>query len=166
MCFIASLFLFRKWSVFLILLLIAPIAVLENVFATGNSKPFLKTKPGTKSVRIMQWNCQHLPGILEKWDAGKKERASAVSFISDYQPDIICIQDFSLTKGAGLRSNVALFTDTLKYPFYVFNRHFYSPRPWGDSWTGVAIFSRLLIVRSGTVRYPGKKFPETKKRYG
>jgi endonuclease/exonuclease/phosphatase family metal-dependent hydrolase len=158
--FVTAIFISRKIAAFLLLLLLLAIPVMRNVIRPQRPTIFVQNRQPSV-IRIMQWNCQGLPGIVDGWHVGKAERKLAFDFINQYQPDIICIQDFGNTTGKGLRSNIELLTDSLRYPHHIFNRHFFGPRDWGDTWTGIAIFSRLPIVQSGTINYPGKKFPET-----
>ena len=160
-CFIVSLFLFRKWSVFLLILLIIPVTVLKNVFGTEKPRAFLQAKPGSKSIRVMQWNCQGLRGISDYYPKDRWERKQVTNFLQQYKPDIICIQDFSEVEGKDIFSNIALMRDTLNYPYFIFSKHYYYSKSWGNTRIGIAIFSKYPIADSGIIAYPGKQFPES-----
>jgi endonuclease/exonuclease/phosphatase family metal-dependent hydrolase len=150
----------RKVSFLLLLLTIASFPILKNVFAFHLPHSFeLAKKPG--SYRIMQWNCQGLPGISNYNRAWLDRRSKVVQFIQTYQPDIICLQDLGVTIGPGLNSNIALLKDTLHYPYYVFEKHYFSRRSWGNTWIGIAIFSKFPIIDSGYIDYPDKINPES-----
>lgn len=154
--------LFKKRLVaFLLLALLgAGLPVVKNAVAFNSPTKFsLQKQPG--NVRIMQWNCNGLQGFLPGLTEQTKERLKAVRFITKYQPDIICIQDFSDTKAAYVYSNMSLLRDTLGYPYFIYSPHYRTVDPGAITLMGIAIFSRYPIVDSGRLLYPGRKHPET-----
>jgi endonuclease/exonuclease/phosphatase family metal-dependent hydrolase len=152
------LFFRRKTGVLLLLLLIAGLPVMKQVFAFNSQRPFVLLKPA-KDIRIMQWNCRSLPGF--KQDPFFKDRNKAVNFIKKYQPDIICIQDFSEVIAKNVYSNIHLMQDTLAYKYHLYTQHYKSDNVGWKDGVGIAIFSKYPITDSGRLYYPGKINPES-----
>lgn len=132
--------------------------VMSNVWALH---PFAKNwepQQAAGSLRIMQWNCEQLAGIDHGYSPFHPDRFAAVAFIQQAKPDVIVMQDFQNYTSSALRSNLALFRDTLGYPYVHFSPYFSDPRPWGTNEEGVAIFSRKPFVHSGRVQYPNREY--------
>lgn len=152
---------FRKKiiSLLLFLLLCPGWLIMKQVFALHLPSHFKITKKQDE-VRIMQFNCMGFVGVAPYLTEQTNERYQSVSFIKKYNPDIICLQDFSDFRGEGFYSNIDLLKDTLGYRYSIFNRHYISNNLI-RSWMGIAIFSKFPITDSGRLFYPGKIHPET-----
>jgi endonuclease/exonuclease/phosphatase family metal-dependent hydrolase len=157
---ISWVFIRRRSAAILFLLLICGIPVMKNVMALHANQGIKETKlPG--QVRLMQWNCNGLPGYFVYMPELVAERARAVQFIQTYNPDIICIQDFSNTIAVNAKSNIALLQDTLGYRYYLYTEHYKTAIGNYAEGMGIAIFSKIPIIDSGRISYPGKKIPES-----
>lgn len=154
------LFISRRSAVILAMLLAAGLPVMRNVFAMHPNKLFELAKAGG-AVRLMQWNCNGLQGHLDYSQELINERYKAVSFIRQYNPAIICIQDFANTEAEHVRKNIALLRDTLGYRYFIYTQH-YKTVAWNyHEGIGIAIFSKYPITDSGKLFYPHKKIPES-----
>lgn len=149
----------KRIALVLLLLVALGLPIVKNVVAVNRPSTFVQVKkPGV--VRIMQWNCNGLEGS-QRATAAEAERAKAVAFIKKYDPDIICIQDFSETVSLAFHSNTSLLRDSLGFKYYTYNPHFHSNEPWGNSSIGIAIFSKYPVRDSGRLLFPVKNHPET-----
>lgn len=144
----------------LLILLLAGIPVIKNVFALHPSAGFT-TEKKTGSLRIMQWNCNGLQGNLPFSAKLIAERFKAVAFINTYKPDIICMQDFANIIAPHSKDNIALLRDTLGYKYFVYTQHYKTIGKNFLEGIGVSIFSKYPITDSGKVFYPFKKKPES-----
>jgi endonuclease/exonuclease/phosphatase family metal-dependent hydrolase len=150
----------KKTALLLFVLAAAGLPVIKNVVAIHSPATFTQTKK-REYIRIMQWNCNGLQGFLPYAPDQSTERFKIVGFIKKYQPDIICIQDFSETTANGVRSNICLVRDTLGFPYFIYSKHYQSTYSWGGDCIGIAIFSKYPLTDSGRISYPAKKHPET-----
>lgn len=161
LCIFFIVSLWQNWRVpfFIFTLLLCGWPIMRNVLALNKPRGFEVTKkPG--SLRVMQLNCQGFQGEYKGFHHLLEERGKAVAFLRQYQPDIICLQEFSTSAGPEFYSNIALLKDTLGYRYYTFRPYYHYERPWASNWIGNAIFSKYPIADSGSLVYPGKKFPE------
>ncbi|HSC54345.1 MAG TPA: endonuclease/exonuclease/phosphatase family protein [Phnomibacter sp.] len=148
----------KRLGVAVLLLWVAGMPIMKNVIGLHLPKEFVvKKQPGT--LRIVQWNCMHLPGG-EAWKLeGKSERLQAVQYLRKYAPDIVLVQDFTDYAANGVFSNKSLLQDTLGFRYVYFKPYYAEKLPWGEVKEGVAIFSKLPLVDSGFVQYTRKSYP-------
>jgi len=128
-------------------------------FSVGSEIPFLVEKKAA-TLRVMQWNANELSGNHKNRDTDKYNRLRAVQFVQKYQPDVICIDDFSEIISKHNHSNKALLKDTLGYIHQFTVMHAYTPNPYGWVQQGIGIFSKVPFLDSGSLAYPDRNFPE------
>lgn len=128
-------------------------------FSVGMEESFEIDKP-QGALRVMQWNANELSGNQRDLDTGKYGRLRAVEFLQKYQPDVICIQDYSEIISRHNYSNRALLSDTLGYKNAFIEVHSYSLHFYGFVQQGLGIFSKVPFIDSGSVPYEGRDFPE------
>jgi endonuclease/exonuclease/phosphatase family metal-dependent hydrolase len=143
---------------FLLLLWCAGFFIIQHVVALHPPKDFVIAKPAG-SLRIMQWNCMQIAGTDKGVQKYQQERFEAVQWLRKYNPDILTLQDFQNYESEYMRSSIALLRDTLGYRYYYFKPAYVEQTPWGKSNDGVAIFSKLPFIDSGSIQYTGKKYP-------
>jgi endonuclease/exonuclease/phosphatase family metal-dependent hydrolase len=123
------------------------------------SKDYAEEKqPG--ALRVMQWNCKELPGNHIGWKKNKDERKAIETFVLKYRPDVICMEDFAEHIGKKLESNYAFLIDTLGYPYKIFAESSNMNHVFGQTIVGTAIFSKQPFLRSGSLPYTNRPFPE------
>jgi endonuclease/exonuclease/phosphatase family metal-dependent hydrolase len=158
---VAVYFGYRKSKIFgwiLILLWAAGFFIMKNVLAVHIPKEFAISKPAG-SLRIMQWNCMQIAGIDKTIEKHKDKRFEAVQWLRKFKPDILLLQDFQDYKGELLWSSKALLEDTLGYKYSYFKSYYTEEKPWGLVNEGVAIFSKIPLVDSGSIQYTGRSYP-------
>lgn len=154
------LFIRKRSAAILFLLLFCGLPIMKNVFSFQRN-PGIQAGKKSGQLRLMQWNCNSLPGYVAANSGNPNDRKMAIQFITTYQPDIICIQDFSQTITSYANSNIGLMRDTLGYKYYMYAPHYRKIEPGFNESIGIAIFSKIPITDSGKIYYPGKKVPET-----
>jgi endonuclease/exonuclease/phosphatase family metal-dependent hydrolase len=108
----------------------------------------------------MQWNIMGFPGSGKWWDSAKNGRFRAMDFLTRYNPDVICIQDFSETKSRHQFSNISFFTDTLHYPFMHVVEYAHSISKYTVLHHSTIIFSKLPFRQTGSIPYHSGPYPE------
>ncbi len=143
----------------MLLLLLAGIPIMKNCWGMHPAKNWVENKQAN-TLRVMQWNCMDLIGADPNQTQDLPLRSQAVAFIRLHQPDVILIQDFSDYRSDVIHSNIALLQDSLGYRYMSFKPHYEIQKPWGYLKAGVAVFSKMPMVQTGYLPYPGRKFPE------
>jgi endonuclease/exonuclease/phosphatase family metal-dependent hydrolase len=160
--------LYRLWlkshigvAYFLLAIVLAGLQPAAATFSVGWQKEMLEKKPND-ALRIMQWNSNDLPGYDIGWPENKllKNRKKAVDFLHRFQPDIICIQDFSDVIDRRMYSNISLMADTLGYQFFHLAQYGFTIKKYGKISSYSGIFSRQPPVNKGVHRYTNSAFPE------
>jgi len=123
------------------------------------SPPFQWQKKGG-ALRVMQFNTLGPAGIDDFQQTGKKARKAFADSIELYQPDVICLQEFTETRdNENLRSNLSFVRDSLNYPYVLFQPSFYHQEPWGKTAGGLLIASRMPITNRRVSSFSGKDYP-------
>lgn len=149
----------RKIAVAITLLLFTGYAPAYNTFSIGREKPFLPAKK-TGQLRVMQWNAMELPGMHKGWQKDKDERKAFETFMHQYNPDVICIQDYADHLGRRLELNEKFLKDTLGYPYRLFAKSSVSIHVFGKTLVGTAIFSKIPFIGTGILPYSKREIPE------
>lgn len=119
---------------------------LSVVFAAAGIHNFNK-QPNNKALRVVDWNIQGFNGLSSNREAKKHAREDVAECITDFQPDVICLQEFNHGQAS---DNISLFTK--EYPYYYFSRDYTGNK--GRYFLGNIIFSKYPIIDSGKVAYP------------
>lgn len=131
----------------------------KATFSIGWDKDYMAEKaPAT--LRVMQWNCKGLPGNVIGWQSNKAERKAVETFILQYKPDIICMEDFAEHTGRILESNFAFLKDTLGFPYKIFAESSIMIHEYGKTKTGTVIFSKYPFIRSGILPFENRDLAE------
>jgi endonuclease/exonuclease/phosphatase family metal-dependent hydrolase len=98
------------------------------------------------SLRIMTWNVEDFVNLLE----GSEVRYKMLYLISQNNPDILCLQEFTEVEGARWRVSVRKELDSLGYKYYFLSKD----QAWSTSierstTRGSAIFSKLPFTDTG-----------------
>jgi endonuclease/exonuclease/phosphatase family metal-dependent hydrolase len=157
--FACWIFIQKKVAMVLFIGLIIGWPVMKNILPLHKSSSFQLKKDPTK-LRLLQWNCQGFPGSFFDYPDLVAERGKAVAFLKKYQPDVLCLSEFTTSDSKFSWSNVSLLQDSLGYKYMVFHPYFVDEQSYGTTYHGSAIFSKYPIVDSGYISYPGKRIPE------
>ena len=158
-CMIAWFFRNKIWAFFFLVLLAAGVPPLSVSFSVGTATGFQREKSDA-TIRIMQWNCEDIGGNLSWYTEKNIGRKRAADFIREYNPDVICMQDYSDFRGNIYKSNESFFRDTLGYPHNVFALHVSQVKPYGVIKSGLKIVSKYPIEAHGVYYYKNISVPE------
>jgi len=113
----------------------------------SNPKP-----PKAVSVKIISYNVHSLYGYV-KSQSVPETRSKVTEFLTNQQPDIICIQEF-FAMGENFNKTVSRFTRAIHLNNYFFKnyREFWDK----EKINAIATFSKFPIVRSGSIGFPDK----------
>ena len=140
-----------KFSILpLISLLLGAKQISVTFGAHFSGKEIAKKSAGT--FRIISWNVANMYGLSNKAEVKQHNRLELAQSIIDFQPDIICLQEFnhSYTQGENA-DNIGLFSH--QYPNYFYSEDFNKENGYYTS--GSIVFSKYPIIDSGKVDYPG-----------
>jgi endonuclease/exonuclease/phosphatase family metal-dependent hydrolase len=158
--FVVWLLAHKKTAAFIFILLLAGWPVMKNVVALRKPVDFSVQK-APACLRVLQWNCQGFPGSFFGYPELVVERSKTVAFLKKYQPDVLCLSEFTNVTSEHAWSTISLLRDTLGYRYLVFHPTFTDgDGSWATVHTGNAIFSKYPIVDSGYFAYKGKIMPE------
>ena len=152
-CFVSSLFFpsCRRWAI---------VSGIALILGWPNVHSLLAFHPGNKeekarqprSLRILTWNVRSFDEFITKKRNASGNRQRMLDFIGDQDADVLCLQEFYVSRGQkGQLSNVAFIQQQLHFPYYVFS-HDYG-RADGPSEAGVIIFSKYPILDSAIRHY-------------
>lgn len=96
------------------------------------------------ALRIMTWNVEDFVNLL----AGSEVRANMLHLISQNNPDILCVQEFTNVEGGKWRVSVRRELDSLGYKYYCFSNDDVNTLANDVRITtrGAAIFSKLSFI--------------------
>ncbi len=156
--FLLSIFLFKKYSIFLLLILLLGY---RNIFSTTSfiyPKNFEQQK-APNTFRLLSWNVNDFVTSDKKRDTVGAPRRTILAFIKSVNADILCLQDFSSSeRDKYVFSNLEYLKDTLNYPYYYVSSDDSSK---GTKYIyGTVILSRFPITDSCRFVYIRKHLPE------
>jgi endonuclease/exonuclease/phosphatase (EEP) superfamily protein YafD len=143
---------------FMLLLWLLGLIYMQNILALVPPSQW-NSQPSPRALRLVQWNCQHLAGIENTGPSNKAERLAMVQLLKRENPDVLLLEDFADYQGEYIRSNLALLRDSLGYSHVAFKPYFEHSEPWGDADEGVALFSKIPLLRVGHIPFTGRNFP-------
>ncbi|MBN8836860.1 MAG: endonuclease/exonuclease/phosphatase family protein [Sphingobacteriia bacterium] len=118
-----------------------------SVLFAYNSKDKMNKNRSLKDLRIVSWNIQSFNGLNETKTLRKHVKTDIVKSIREYDPDIVCLQEFN--SAVGDANNIGLFKD--RYPYYFFSKDYTRKNNY---YSGCIVFSKLPIIDSGKIKYP------------
>lgn len=139
---------FRKWY-FLISLftLIICFNIVRNTFPVNFSKSTEITND--ESFSLLTYN-SHINDWMAKHTVSKPN--NVIQYMLDKDPDVLCIQEYSVSYNDHYLTEKDLLNIFKKYPY----KHIYYKEDSGWSKLGVATFSKYPIVRKEIVHYESK----------
>ncbi len=152
---IAGFFIHKKLSIVLLILLPAGIYNLVHTVAFHLPKNFVKEKDST-TLRIMTWNVQSFDSYLlrqKNKEGYKNNRSAMLQLILDYNPDVICFQEYIDYQNTAKRRSIKNDLTAAGYPYsYASNERFIERRRKFAAYGGTAIYSKYPLLDSGKVK--------------
>lgn len=152
---IAGFFIHKKMS--LLLLFLLPIGS-YNIFHTiafHLPQEFVQEKDSS-TLRIMTWNVQSFDSYLLKQknkEGYKTNRSDMLQTIVDYNPDVICFQEYIDYQNTSKRRSIRNDLAAVGYPYsYASNEKFIERRRKFAAYGGTAIYSKYPLIDSGKVK--------------
>ncbi|MEO8710650.1 MAG: endonuclease/exonuclease/phosphatase family protein [Parafilimonas sp.] len=104
------------------------------------------------TLRIMTWNVQDFVDLSERSEARSKVRIEMLNIISQKNPDVLCVQEFTNVEGGRWRVSVRKELDSLGYKYYFASNDQVSTNRFDAVVTrGCAIFSKVPFTDSGCI---------------
>ena len=151
-------FIKRKVALVLVLLFFAGF---QNLFATfalnPSAKPVLAKDTG--SLRILTWNVRGFDNPSAEYDTAGSTRRRMFDYISNVDPDVLCLQEFSEHFVKGCLSNTAELKKR-GYVFFYKTNEIVRNHTYGPVVSGSAIFSKIPIIDSGKTMLGDPSYPE------
>ena len=148
---IINIFINKKWALAFFLLLLPGLYNFFNVVAISPLSNW-KMKKDTNDIRIMTWNVSDFgtPAPLNQSDG--TQRKQMIETISEYNPDIICVQEYYNIEQPHEVRSVRHELDSIGYPYSTFSGDQEYKTYFGIEQRGVAIFSKTPLLKSGRLQ--------------
>ena len=145
---IVNCFVNKKWALAFFLLLMPGLYNFFNVVAISPLSSW-KMEKDSNTTRIMTWNVSDFgtPAPLNQSDG--LQRKQMLETISEYNPDIICVQEYYNVDHPHEVKSVRHELDSIGYPYYTFSGDQEYESNFGTEQRGVAIFSKTPLLNSG-----------------
>jgi endonuclease/exonuclease/phosphatase family metal-dependent hydrolase len=142
-----------RWALFPLAALILGYSNIRALIGFNKDVPFSKQKPAD-CIRILSWNVRSFNESSRKIELSTSNRVDILKFITEFQPDVLCFQEFLEPNYARFYSNR---NDLVRLGFkYVYSVADYQ-RENKRFQVGVAIFSKYPILDSARYQYQGPK---------
>ncbi|MEO8116978.1 MAG: endonuclease/exonuclease/phosphatase family protein [Bacteroidota bacterium] len=152
---IAGFFINKKSGFFLLIILVFGSYNLVHTFSFNVPKSFSNTKDST-TLRIMTWNVQSFDSYLLKHknkDGYKSNRSDMLQLIVDYNPDVICFQEYLDYENTKKRRSIRNDLIAAGYPYsYASNEKFIESKRKFAAYGGTAIYSKYPLTDSGRIK--------------
>jgi endonuclease/exonuclease/phosphatase family metal-dependent hydrolase len=121
-------------------------------FLAVNWKFSFNVEKADHHLRLMTWNVgRFIPMSASTFQRSVDHNISEmVKEIHNYNPDVLCFQEFYSSALPGGGDNVKLFQQQLGYPYCIIARDNMAKQ----SFTGTAIFSRYPFIDTGRLKFP------------
>lgn len=104
------------------------------------------------AIRIVTWNVQGFNGLTKNKTTKRLIREDIIDLIKNYNPDIICLQEFNNAKSGGAPGdNLNFFKKDFPYVFFPVDY------AYGNYESGTIILSKLPFIETGKLRYTNEE---------
>lgn len=150
LCCIISFFVERRLGFLLLLILPLGLYNLSNTVAFNGSESWKMQKDST-TLRVMTWNVEGFINPLPQTEPESETRVQMLKTIQEFQPDILCIQEYKNIEGAKWAVPVKHELDSLGYTYsYSSNDTVFHWKKVSHTY-GVAIYSKIPFKDSGRI---------------
>lgn len=110
--------------------------------------PGAQQEVSTDGLKVMSYNVRYFKNFDQMPSRNEVIRQEILHLIKSQQPDILCLQEFYTSEGAGEHDNKATISSEMQLPY----RYFSSDHNYKNNHSGVILFSRFPIIHSGKLR--------------
>ncbi len=146
-CIIILFFVYKKLAVLLLILLPVGWLGIGNTIAVHFPKKWDNSKNST-TLRILTWNVMNFDDLAFQGTHKSNNRIGMLKLIENYQPDIICFQEYKSVENGKRRTSVRRELDSIGYHYYFVTKDLYylNPKNGREIIGGVAIFSKTPLA--------------------
>lgn len=155
-CCITTFLKSKRNGILMFLMIFIGYTNIRNTFVMGSPAAWHDSKD-SNTLRVMTWNVQGFSNYLRAKKsrvAFRTNRDSILATISEFNPGIICFQDYRNIENAKRRISIRKQLDSMGYTFYFSSHDRIGTMPKNPAVTieeGVAIYSRFPIIDSGRI---------------
>lgn len=111
-----------------------------------------KPQKDSNTLRVMTWNVESFVDLSFRGNPKAKTRIAMLQLIQQYQPDIICFQEYKSVENGKRRVSAKRELDSIGYAFQYISNDLFIQVSGGRSVTGgVAVYSKMPIADSGKI---------------
>ena len=111
-----------------------------------------KPQKDSNTLRVMTWNVESFVDLSFRGNPKAKTRIAMLQLIQQYQPDIICFQEYKSVENGKRRVSAKRELDSIGYAFQYISKDLFIQVSGGRSVTGgVAVYSKMPIADSGKI---------------
>lgn len=142
----------RSWSFISLIILVMGFAAISLHLPFKTESDFRKEK-AKGELRVMSWNVRHfIPFDESTFKPDRlRQRQHILEQIAEYQPDVICFQEFISMPGDEEKDPLFQLKNKYGYKYHQFaGEDIFGTRQY----SGIAIFSRYPIMDGNSISYP------------
>lgn len=142
----------RSWSFISLIILVMGFAAISLHLPFKTESDFRKEKVKGE-LRVMSWNVRHfIPFDESTFKPDRlRQRQHILEQIAEYQPDVICFQEFISMPGDEEKDPLFQLKNKYGYKYHQFaGEDIFGTRQY----SGIAIFSRYPIMDGNSISYP------------
>lgn len=142
----------RSWSFISLIMLVMGFAAISLHLPFKTESDFKKEK-AKGELRVMSWNVRHfIPFDESSFKPDRlRHRQQILEQIAEYQPDVICFQEFISMPGDEEKDPLFQLKNKYGYKYHQFaGEDIFGTRQY----SGIAIFSRYPIMDGNSLSYP------------
>ena len=142
----------RSWSFISLIILVMGFAAISLHLPFKTESDFRKEK-AKGELRVMSWNVRHfIPFDESSFKPDRlRHRQNILEQIDEYQPDVICFQEFISMPGDEEKDPLFQLKNKYGYKYHQFaGEDIFGTRQY----SGIAIFSRYPIMDGNSISYP------------
>ena len=143
---VISFFVKRSLAIVLLLVLVGGYSNLCRTIAFHAPQQW-QPERNDSALRLFTWNVQYFGSI----ETGTYMDTEMIALIADYEPDVVCMQEFSNTENGSRRASIREEMNAAGYKFYFFSNDRVIRPKNATVIDGVAIFSKLPFTDSARI---------------
>ncbi len=148
--FFIAILVYKRLALFLFLALLPGYINVKNSFAFNSGKWQIEKQ--VDALRIMTWNVENFVDLSAPSKPGAKTRLEMLSIIKEYNPDVLCFQEYRNIERGIRRVSVHHELDSLGYKYAYRSKDVYVKRKQTEVIGGVAIYAKQPLQNKGAIK--------------